>query len=713
MIFDDGTRQFEAAIEKLSAAREAQGMEEFQLFTIDQFLEHAKGQAITLEERLDILDQATFLIENLYCHLPFKRARYAIDPVQQLRLLQRQLDEKMDVTEFHSRLLRIFASLRDVHTNYFLPEPYATAAAFLPFQVRYFHDAQGARRYEVAEVMTGFDHPHFVENSELVAWSGLTMDEAIEVTSDIAAGANESARFLRGLRRLTLRPLNSALPPRENYVIVEYRNPQDPPEGETRAILLPWRVVSSFGELKEQTGSFGSVALGPELGRQALQRLFYYDKPGAYYCAFDPTGKTKNSLYSSGGPNEDDMRPRLPEQLTFQFTNGGDRSFAVPSGHLRLDDKPSANYAYLRIADFAVPSNETRRSGTDAFRQEFRRILSLANEWAPDGLILDIRGNPGGDITLAESLLQFLTPRDIEPARFALLQTPFVQSLATKRLNRQIQLGRDREWRPWAHDLTLAPFTGNPLTRGFPLSRFEDINNTGQIYQGPSILLIDGLTYSAADFFAAGFQDNEVGSILGVQGSTGGGGANRWSHTDLAQNLKRLPGLPLHELPKKARMGVSLRRSLRVGPQNGGQPLEDAGVTADTVHDITLEDVRNFNRDLLQHACRILSVKPAFHLTVVEHSRSTEDSRRLHFTVRTKGLMRIEANLSGIGKTFPQRAYAVPEDGEHRFTLEMDALPPIVTNMQLRGYARNEFDSLELSAETKVSLQELTVSANT
>lgn len=712
MIFDDGTREFEAAIEKLIEAREAQGMEAFEVFTIDGFLEHAKGQAISLDERVDVLDQATFLIENLYCHLPFKRARYAIDPVQQLRLLQRQLDDKMDVAEFHSRLLKIFASLRDVHTNYFLPEPYATAAAFLPFQVNYFHDAEGVRRYEVAEIMTGFGHPHFVERAELIAWNGLTMNEAVEATSDIAAGANESARFLRGLRRLTLRPLNSSLPPRENYVIVEYRAPQDEANGETRAILLPWRVVTSFGELREQTGSFGSVAIGPELGRQALQRLFYYDKPGAYYCSYNPAGKNPGMVYSGVGPSAEDMRPRLPGQLDFQFSNGRDRSFALPTSHLRLDEKPDLNFAYLRIFDFSVPVKD-RRGKTDEFQAEFRRILELANEWAPDGLILDIRSNPGGDITLAEALLQYLTPRDIEPARFAILQTSFVQNLATRRMNARAQLGRDREWKDWAEDLTQAPFTGNPLTRAFPLSKFEDINTTGQIYQGPALLLIDGLTYSAADFFAAGFQDNGVGLILGVQPSTGGGGANRWSHTDLVRNLSRLPNFPLHDLPKGARMGVSLRRSMRVGVRNGGQPLEDAGVTADRTHPITAEDVHNFSRDLLQRACQILSGQRGFHLSVTSQLRDPQDPRLLHFTVQCRGLMRIEANLSGVGRSFPQRAFPVTSDGEHQFSLEMDALPPFVTSLQLRGYARNEFDSLELSAETKVSLQENTTSAAT
>jgi hypothetical protein len=131
------------------------------------------------------------------------------------------------------------------------------------------------------------------------------------------------------------------------------------------------------------------------------------------------------------------------------------------------------------------------------------------------------------------------------------------------------------------------------------------------------------------------------------------------------------------------------------------------------MHRITAEDIHNFSYDLMQRACQILSGRRGFHLSVTSQLRDPKDPRLLHFTVRCKGLMRIEANLSGVGRSFPQRAYPVIADGEHHFSLEMDALPPFVTSLQLRGYTRNEFDSLELSAETKVLLQEVSTSAAT
>ena len=42
------------------------------------------------------------------------------------------------------------------------------------------------------------------------------------------------------------------------------------------------------------------------------------------------------------------------------------------------------------------------------------------------------------------------------------------------------------------------------------------------------VLLVDALAYSATDIFAAGFEDHEIGLIIGTASGTGAGGANVW-----------------------------------------------------------------------------------------------------------------------------------------------------------------------------------------
>jgi hypothetical protein len=45
------------------------------------------------EHRLVLIEQALVLLESTYVHLPLKRAMYAIDPIQRLRLLKYELEQ--------------------------------------------------------------------------------------------------------------------------------------------------------------------------------------------------------------------------------------------------------------------------------------------------------------------------------------------------------------------------------------------------------------------------------------------------------------------------------------------------------------------------------------------------------------------------------------------------------------------------------------------
>src|SRR4051795_3246275 len=92
-----------------------------------KFLDRAHG--LTPRQRAQVVDQAIMLLEGFYVHLPLKRAMYAVDPVRRLRLLRHRLPHVDDDRQFHAEMTNIFASVRDLHTNYILPAPYADAHA--------------------------------------------------------------------------------------------------------------------------------------------------------------------------------------------------------------------------------------------------------------------------------------------------------------------------------------------------------------------------------------------------------------------------------------------------------------------------------------------------------------------------------------------------------------------------------------------------------
>jgi len=85
-------------------------------------------------ERLQIIDTLIAVIGGVYCHLPQKRAAYALDPVQALQLLRTQV-AALSEGEFHLALTSIISGLRDAHTRYSGPAAKQGTVAALPFLV--------------------------------------------------------------------------------------------------------------------------------------------------------------------------------------------------------------------------------------------------------------------------------------------------------------------------------------------------------------------------------------------------------------------------------------------------------------------------------------------------------------------------------------------------------------------------------------------------
>ena len=183
---------------------------------------------LTLEERRLLVEQALVLLEQNFVHLPLKAAMHAVNPVQRLRLLrvrlERQTSETMDREWlFHAELSGIFHSVRDLHTNYLLPSPFAGKVAFLPFRVEEYFDDAGTSHYVVAGVVQGFSAPGFGPGAEVTHWGGIPIDRAVDLNAARFAGSNAAARHSRGVQSLTVRPLVIHLPPDEEWVTRQLR----------------------------------------------------------------------------------------------------------------------------------------------------------------------------------------------------------------------------------------------------------------------------------------------------------------------------------------------------------------------------------------------------------------------------------------------------------------------------------------------------------
>jgi hypothetical protein len=113
--------------------------------TIDLQTFRQQPVQLTLANRRRIVEQALVLIEQNYVHLPHKIAMHAVNPVQRLRLMRARLNRSNAESlpppaAFHDEMSEIFHTLRDLHTNYLLPEPFRGQLAFLPFLVEEFFE---------------------------------------------------------------------------------------------------------------------------------------------------------------------------------------------------------------------------------------------------------------------------------------------------------------------------------------------------------------------------------------------------------------------------------------------------------------------------------------------------------------------------------------------------------------------------------------------
>ena len=581
---------------------------------LSRFLKEVQERrGLTREERLRILDQIILLFEMNYVHLPLKRAMHAIDPIQRLKLLKYRLESKRkmeDEMQFHKRLLEIFASLRDIHTRYMLPTPFRRAVAFLPFLVEQYFDTDrkgnkvekflvsrvATRQFRV-ERMSKREAAAFKPGVELLYWNGVPIRRAVEINGEIQSGSNLDARFARGLDSLTIRPLRFSLPPDEEWVDITFRDLKK----KVRTIRQHWLVYHTTAAPRPAKGSRNKRS-SVDVQRTKINQV-------------------RRDLFA---PND------MPSE------GGYGRFLYAQVRTVRLKKLGTQKVGYVRLYDFEVGPN-------GPFVEEFKRVIT-APGFPQDGLIIDVRGNPGGNIRAGERMLQLFTPRRIKPELFEFINTPLNLEIC-QTAPKGIDLER------WVDSIGEAVVTGATYSMGFPLTSEEMCNDIGQVYYGPVLLITDALCYSTTDMFAAGFQDNEVGEILGTSDNTGAGGANVWNYSDFMRNARRVSKVPFKPLPRDTGLRIAIRRSIRVG-QREGRPLEELGITPNRRYYMTKRDLVGRNEDLVTEAVRILRDKPIYSLSVkpVAGKRRTFEIAATSKTPRADAhqkIFRVDVSVNG------------------------------------------------------------------
>ena len=320
----------------------------------------------------------------------------------------------------------------------------------------------------------------------------------------------------------------------------------------------------------------------------------------------------------------------------------------------RVVDTPSGGFGHLRLWSFDI-------SDDDGFIAE---VIALLDKLPRKGLVVDLRGNPGGLIWAAERLLQLFTPNEVSPTRFSILATDLTRTMVAAPQSR-------RRLEPWRRSLEYAVKSGEQYSRGVPLTPPARCNDIGQRYPGPVVAIVDANTYSSGDLFAAGFVDNRIGTLVSADDATGAGGANVWTPRDVSRALEGTPAM-LQPLPRGISFTIAFRRAIRVGGV-AGTGIEDLGVSGHLRHQLTKQDLTQGNRDLLGFCGRLLASEAFTDLIV----RASGDSLRIQAT----NLDRIDVYADG-------RPVGPPSEADRLGTSTIDrTLAGRWSEIEVIGYA--------------------------
>ncbi|WP_265521522.1 S41 family peptidase [Oerskovia flava] len=516
-------------------------------------------------ERLQVVDTVATVLAGVYTHLPAKRAAYASDPVQALVLLRRRAVELSDA-EFHLAVTGILAGLRDAHTRYLGPAALRGHVAVLPFLVEEYgppHDLHHLVSTVNAEATSAPVDPGFAAGVEVLEWNGVPIARAVQVHADRESGGRADSRRARALESLTFRALDYGPPPDEHWVIVGYRTE----DGSFAEARFDWRVVEpGRAGTAVRAASRGALKVAVDPAAEAVRR--------AKKLQFVP------GLWASDDAPAAPARPADPVPVAGEWIETPMQDVVAARA---LDDE----IGHLRLWSFDLDDD-------DAYLDEVTRLLGLL---PTGGLVVDLRGNPGGLVWAAERALQLFTDRPVVPTRFSLAATPLTRQMAASPFNRM-------ELEAWHDSLQDAVSTGELYAQPLPLTDPAWCNDRGRAYPGPAVAVVDANTYSSGDLFAAGWVDNDIGPLVAVGAATGGGGANVWTLTQLRDALVGTD-VTLGPLPAGAGMTVAIRRAVRSG-RGDGIPIEDLGVPGQP-YTMTRDDLLHANRDLLA-TCRSLLV---------------------------------------------------------------------------------------------------------
>ncbi|KAL2914454.1 hypothetical protein HK105_206021 [Polyrhizophydium stewartii] len=529
---------------------------------------------MSVTERTSILKSVWSLFQ-IYVNREAKIATYGdeypdIDPIPRVNSLLNNNSALSDL-EFHYALSNIFLSQRVFHTNYYIPGVHTCyfVVTALDFEFVKSKNIETSPTVLVKGFTGSGDVMMLSESTalakvavgdKLVSINGHSFVKYFEANKWRTGGASVSGGHRSALASLQIRSGRYFPMPEENalQLVLQSRATKH-----KYNLTLPWVAVrdeSCFAEVN-------SAGLAQRMRLRRRDSRLPLDRTENVPPKLFDKAWVDRVLKQAEAPHLAHYKQFFPAQ---QFADAIFEATDDPSISWAIYKPNTTRLGILRIENFQ-PLQSDATQATLLIRDV---LVSKLN--GTKALVIDLRDNPGGIITLPDYLPQ-LFGQSFTPAGARLV----VNDINTYIVNSTMFPNDDFK------STYLATPPEQKYTQPVAFDSASDSYQYGQAYFRAMGVLTNGQCYSACDIFAANIQDNEIGLVFGEDASTGAGGANVVEH-----NAFLLPMDPrdFGTLPRNLLLGPSTAQDLRVAwrqfvrvGSNAGALIEDRGVVSDVV----------------------------------------------------------------------------------------------------------------------------------
>ncbi|KAH9250583.1 hypothetical protein BASA81_011628 [Batrachochytrium salamandrivorans] len=423
----------------------------------------------------------------------------------------------------------------------------------------------------------GEDYSKIQAGDELLAINGLSFFDWFEQNQFTSgAGANEFGGQRAALDYLTTIYGEINRLPSEDSITFQFKSHANPENIYT--VNVPY--VSGRDE--------ECWRLGSNLYKSITSKTLPGTPETSLHVSAEQPGHNHKSDTAHPSPRGYEMdSPEDPERGdTIEKRSSSEQKFAIlmsPTDVTKITwgiyQPESTNMGVIKLDGFSPEDVETKSLAIQKATMIVRSLL--ANELKDTKSVMyELRGNSGGSVRFANSLVQLFKP-DFKPFGNRYLMNEITHNLFVN--------GKDPNVYPFAKAWKKTK-KGNRFTDVFFTNSMESANTIGQAYLRPMGILNDARCFSSCEVFSGSIQGHDAGIIFGEDGQTGGGGA---AVLKLDPFLIRVSPTYFKKFPFTQELtsgsktyantlSVGFTQTVRTGRYKG-QTIEDVGITTDTV----------------------------------------------------------------------------------------------------------------------------------